>query len=189
MLKKYTRFLYKKAVLSEAASKSVSISEVIRRLGLRWNGSRHAVVKAKLKQFCVSTSHFTGQITNAGNRHRGGPSKKPWQDVLILRDPSKPRELAFRLRRALLESGRPYHCEGENCKCASKWLEKELRLIVDHIDGRWNDSRPKNVRFLCPNCNSQTATFGMNFGGTSVTSNAKANRNRRLKRKFSKETL
>jgi 5-methylcytosine-specific restriction endonuclease McrA len=32
-------------------------------------------------------------------------------------------------------------------------------MILDHINGIKNDSRLLNLRLLCPNCNSQTATF------------------------------
>jgi predicted amidophosphoribosyltransferase len=32
-------------------------------------------------------------------------------------------------------------------------------LVLDHINGIDNDHRLKNLRLLCPNCNSQTRTF------------------------------
>ena len=39
------------------------------------------------------------------------------------------------------------------------WHGKPLSLVLDHINGIFNDNRKKNLRFLCPNCNSQTVTF------------------------------
>ena len=55
-------------------------------------------------------------------------------------------------------------------KCAvcgiDKWNEKEIRLQVDHINGKNNDNRIQNLRFLCPNCHSQTNTYcGKNING------------------------
>jgi len=42
----------------------------------------------------------------------------------------------------------------------SSWNNKPITLIVDHIDGNAGDNRPINLQLLCPNCNSQTPTFG-----------------------------
>lgn len=36
---------------------------------------------------------------------------------------------------------------------------KPLTLQLNHINGINNDNRLKNLRFLCPNCHSQTPTF------------------------------
>jgi hypothetical protein len=41
----------------------------------------------------------------------------------------------------------------------STWRGRPLVLHVDHIDGRLWDCRPENLRFLCPNCHSQTPTY------------------------------
>jgi hypothetical protein len=40
------------------------------------------------------------------------------------------------------------------------WIGKELKLILDHKNGVSGDNRPKNLQFLCPNCNSQQVTHG-----------------------------
>lgn len=38
--------------------------------------------------------------------------------------------------------------------------DKKLILQLDHINGNRNDDRKENLRLLCPNCHSQTETFG-----------------------------
>ena len=48
-------------------------------------------------------------------------------------------------------------CEG--CGLPDEWQGKRLVLEIDHVNGRHNDNRPENLRFLCPNCHSQTETF------------------------------
>ena len=65
------------------------------------------------------------------------------------------------LRRALIESGRPYRCEW--CGNEGIWVTRmgvhtgkgcALVLEVDHIDGDWHNNEEDNLRFLCPNCHS-----------------------------------
>ena len=41
----------------------------------------------------------------------------------------------------------------------SEWINGKLTLELDHINGISNDHRIENLRFLCPNCHSQTDTF------------------------------
>jgi len=39
------------------------------------------------------------------------------------------------------------------------WNGKFITLHLDHINGVRNDNRLNNLRFLCPNCHSQTPTY------------------------------
>ena len=45
------------------------------------------------------------------------------------------------------------------CGGASVWLELPLALVMDHIDGDPNNNRRENLRLICPNCDSQLATY------------------------------
>lgn len=57
----------------------------------------------------------------------------------------------------------PLRCDNPECYFHSNpcmWNGKELRLILDHKNGVCGDNRPKNLQFLCPNCNSQQPTHG-----------------------------
>lgn len=41
----------------------------------------------------------------------------------------------------------------------NKWMGKPLTLHLDHIDGNRNNWNRNNLRFICPNCHSQTETY------------------------------
>lgn len=49
-----------------------------------------------------------------------------------------------------------YICD---CGISDTWRNATLILELDHINGINNDNRLENLRFLCPNCHSQTDTF------------------------------
>lgn len=58
-----------------------------------------------------------------------------------------------------------YRCV--ECGLGDVWQGKPMTLHVDHIDGDPSDCRRQNLRFLCPNCHSQTATWaGSNRAAT-----------------------
>jgi len=57
----------------------------------------------------------------------------------------------------------PERCDNPECILNTEplvWNGKKLNLILDHINGVNGDNRPKNLQFLCPNCNSQQRTQG-----------------------------
>lgn len=62
-----------------------------------------------------------------------------------------------------------YSCQ--ECHIIS-WRNEKLYLELDHINGVNSDHRLENLRFLCPNCHSQTSTFrgrGQNTGKIKVS--------------------
>lgn len=48
----------------------------------------------------------------------------------------------------------------------SEWLGEKLSLHLDHIDGVNSNNSRENLRYICPNCHSQTRTYtGKNLRG------------------------
>jgi 5-methylcytosine-specific restriction endonuclease McrA len=51
-----------------------------------------------------------------------------------------------------------YHC---NVCHISEYNGKPITLQVDHIDGDRKNNTLENLQFICPNCHSQTETWGV----------------------------
>ena len=65
---------------------------------------------------------------------------------------------SIRFRALLFKSGRSYTCE--ICQQGDMWCGQSLTLQVDHINGDNKNHELTNLRFLCPNCHTQTSTYG-----------------------------
>lgn len=67
---------------------------------------------------------------------------------------------------------------GEFCACCglgATWNENPLTLQLDHIDGNSDNNVPSNLRLICPNCHSQTPTFGSKGKGSRYKKDTKRN--------------
>ena len=119
---KYTREL-----LAEAVAASTSVAGVLRFLGLNQAGGTHAHISRRIKHHGLDTSHFV-RFRNGAQKVRLTPDQ-----LLVRRERGAARAKPPLLRRALLEIGRPYLCEG--CGCDGTWQGGPLGLEIDHVDG------------------------------------------------------
>lgn len=168
-------------ILSPIVESSISFAEVLKKLGLKQTGGSQSNIKKLVLEYRINIDHFLGQARNQSDKYRGGSKKISADEILILRDPLSHPEKAFKLRRALIEIGVSYCCE--LCGIGDLWNEKPLRLTIDHINGQRYDNRRENLRFLCPNCHSQTLTFGKSLGLTDITTCKRRDKFYREKRK------
>lgn len=144
---------YSNKQLIEAVAVSESVSDVLRILGISINsGTSHAHISRRIKTLKLDTSHFKRKRV----KYVGGNKPRSASDVLVLKT-SGYQEHTKALRRALLETGRKEECE---CGQGTVWQGRPLTLQIEHINGNRLDDRPENLTFLCPNCHTQTPTWG-----------------------------
>lgn len=168
---------YTRDVLEPIVAASTSIAQVLQALGIRPSGGNYCHIARRIDYFGIDRSHFFGRGANRGDRHRGGLPRKTWRDILVKRETGQ-RGKPYKLRRALIEMGREYRCEGLDCPIGSVWRGRPIILQVNHKNGDWLDDRPDNLEFLCPNCHSQTENWCGTKSLTGLTDRYLADRKR-----------
>lgn len=132
---------------------SANIAEVLFKLGytVKGNSWGYSQVKQRMTDLNLSSANFKGK--NA--YYETNKEREISPDKLFRINCKHTRTV---LRRNIIRNNLlPYKC----AICGiSKWNNKTLSLELDHINGMNNDNRLENLRFLCPNCHSQTTTYG-----------------------------
>ena len=139
--------------IRDAVAQSISIAGVMRLLGIKPTGGSHFHISKRIQRLGLDTSHFLGQ----GSRRGTAQARKRADEILVRRPADGPRAKPHMLRRALIESGRRLACVG--CGVGDRWMGQPLTLHIDHADGDFANCLAENLRFLCPNCHSQTSTY------------------------------
>lgn len=137
----------------ELLKKSSTISEVLFKLGytVKGNSWGYSQVKRRMDDLNLDYSIFKGKSAVIKTNKLNNVKKED-----ILKENCKHQRTV--LRRYIIKNNLiPYKCA--ICGC-TEWQGKTLSLELDHINGVNNDNRLENLRFLCPNCYSQTSTYG-----------------------------
>ena len=151
------KYKYTNERLLEIVKVSLSLTDVMRRLGIVVAGGTHAHLKKRIVRIGGDMSHFHGKVWN----HKpvpGATEARTPDHVLVIRNPKLRPEHSVLLRRCLREIGREEICAV--CGQIPFWNGKKLTLQIDHINGRKLDNTRENLRWICPNCHTQTENFG-----------------------------
>lgn len=152
-----TKHKWTKEIVSSAVSEVTTYTDLCKSLGISNSGGSYQRLRAKMQEWGISTDHFISNPT-VNPKFK---IKIPWQDVLVYdRANTGQRTKSSMLKRAMLEAGfNNTVCAIAGCQQTNIWNGQELVLQIDHINGDRLDDRPENLRFICPNCHTQTKTF------------------------------
>ncbi len=135
--------------LREAIKPALCYSDVLRAIGLSTHGSNTETIKKLIDKYQIDTSHF--DRIQAYQRN-----KRVWSFEQIFCENSKVPRPSLR-RMALKFDILKYKCE--ECPVINVYNNKPISLTLDHKNGITNDNRVENLRWLCPNCHSQTDNY------------------------------
>ena len=154
-MRKRTSIIWKISIeeLKKIVKKSNSLSEIIRHFGMTVASGNYRTLKKRLNEENIDYSHI--KLGTDSNKGRKFPNKaKPIEEVMVENSTYDRGHLKKRLlKNGMLEN---------KCAICSQlpfFNNKELVMVLDHINGTNNDHRRENLRLLCPNCNSQQLTF------------------------------
>jgi Zn finger protein HypA/HybF involved in hydrogenase expression len=141
----------------EIVKTSSTYTEILRKCGFENKGCNVNTLKRRLKFEKINTDH----IQKGYNHNKGQVFLKrrisledALENYFIVNSQFKIATLKKLIYRFKLKE---YKCN--ICSMKPVWENKPLSLPLDHINGKRNDNRLENLRFLCPNCHSQTETF------------------------------
>ena len=129
---------------------SNNIGEICRKLGVVLQPGNYNLIKQEIARLNLDTTHFERKTKLKREKH------KRWEDKDVFVKDSKYKSQQALKVRILKQNLIPYVCS--ICGQQPQWQNKKLVLVLDHINGDHFDCRLQNLRFVCPNCNSQLET-------------------------------
>lgn len=135
--------------LKEIVANATCYKDVLFAIGYQSNsGSVQQMLRERLRDENISTEHFTYATNN----------KRVQRTVENTLCENSTANQATARRMFLKQENIPYICA--ICGQEPFWNGKEMTLVMDHINGHNKDHRIENLRWVCPNCNSQLETTG-----------------------------
>lgn len=139
-------------MLRTAVQHNTCLTDVLRELKLRPAGGNHKSVARHITRLKLSTAHFSNERRVRGLRAAQLAGMLADEVVFCRDSAASPGAVKRRYRRR-----KPYACV--LCGNPGQHRGKPLTLQLDHKNGCPHDNRMSNLRWLCPNCHSQTSTF------------------------------
>jgi len=128
-----------------------SISEFLQKFNLSPKGGKYKTFHKIVKENNFNIDHYI--------KHKKEGQFIPLTKNDFIEKYLKKLNTSKKIRHYLLKFNILEH-KCQECNLSPEWNNKVLTLQLDHIDGNPFNNELSNLRFLCPNCHSQTSTFG-----------------------------
>lgn len=148
-----------KKELEKIVKSSNFMSEVTYKLGYGKNsGTTYETVRNRCRKLNIDFSHLGYK---KGNSVKRNSRNRMTLDILtseILIKNSSYKKIESLKTYLIRFDIKKYECS----KCGNNgvWNDIPLTLQLNHINGDNMDHRIENIEFLCPNCHTQTSTYG-----------------------------
>ena len=134
-----------KSQLIRIAKESPNLHVFVENIGLTWSRQGRILAKTLLSKYNLRDIYKdAGERTSSRTEYfqkNSGIANQQLKEAII--------DLKLQ----------PYKCE--HCGCDGIWQGKPIMLQLDHKDGDNQNNTLENLRFLCPNCHSQTETHSV----------------------------
>jgi hypothetical protein len=133
---------------------SNSLSDILRKLGYRnGSGDTQKILKNRMRTLNLSKYEQNIKMHNKQNykiiKKKLTPTDVFKENSTVHYGTAKQMVIKYKII--------DYICE--KCKNSGIWQNEKITLHLDHKNGNNKDNRLENLRFLCPNCHSQTPTY------------------------------
>ena len=130
-------------------------TDCLKEMGLCTTGScSRIILKKRIKELNIDISHFDPYLYAKSKRDKKIYTEEEKNKIL-----SKNSVVYSSTLRRIIMNNNLLEEKCAICGISNIWNNKTLTLQLDHINGDHNDNRLENLRFLCPNCHSQTETY------------------------------
>ena len=148
-----------KEKLEEAVKSSKTMGAVIANLGWSASPPDYNLIIEALDYWGIDHSHLRRNRDHKRCRRKIGHDKTREEIIeeFFVDSPAQKVSWATLLRMISEYDLLPPNCS--ECGIFPKWNGLPLAIHTDHINGVNTDNRLENLRRLCPNCHSQTATY------------------------------
>lgn len=142
---------YEKENLENTVNNSINLMDVCRNLNMPGSCGNRKTLKNYINLYNIDTSHFY----TPRPKNRDHYKEKDLYNEILIENSAYTFTTTLKNKLYRLEIKKR---ECELCGQNEEWRGKKMSLILDHINGIYNDNRLENLRIVCPNCNATLET-------------------------------